>query len=834
MLPGGSAEVQSQGDPYKNASCGTELTAEDIAEFRARTLEPKFDPFLSAPPAPYCIPVVAHIVRRDNGTGGLPLSQLDQAMIDLNVGYANTGMVFYLVDILYIDDTDHYENINSDADIDALISESPVADVINVYFTEVLQKAGNGLCGRGSFTTSTPQGIAMANDCSGTSWNPSTFPHEVGHFFDLFHTHETANGDELVDGSNCGSAGDLLCDTPADPRLITDSEDAGYNCNSSCVYFGTETDANDDSYNPDTSQMMSYAPKTCRTVFSPLSEARAVNTLLVERPNLLSHGCPPEADAGGNVTAECESPTTTAVLLDGSGSSDPDNDPLTFLWEASGITWDDDTLEQPTGNFPMGTTEVTLTVSDGFYTVTDVIEVTVEDTTAPVISCPANITVECVSHFGTPIDDPQLVPFFTGASAVDACDTTPAITNNAPLVFALGTTTVTFTATDDDGNFSTCMADVIVEDTSPPEISVLLDRDVLWPPNHKMSDIGAAVGVTDICDPNPTFVLTSITSNQADNSRGDGNTTDDIQGANYGTDDTDFQLRSERKGGDKDGRKYSILYTASDASGNTADSLVCVIVPHDQSGGASASSGFVDDGTALDPWVEKFSVLVISQPHENPSHAFDATTIDANRAYVGNLSAVWRPVEYEIVDLNDDQMMDIRLVYNADPVRNLVAAAARGLNSMEGEILASTTIEPVGLHYVDRSGTNYLVGSIFDLGAPLIVENTPGGGKDNRDIMVAPEATVESTGLKGIYPNPFNPRTTIEFNLASAGNVTLRIFDAAGRHVRTLQDGSMNAGLHQVEWNGTDNTGRGMATGVYFARLEAGEYRVTQKMVLIK
>ena len=77
--------------------------------------------------------------------------------------------------------------------------------------------------------------------------------------------------------------------------------------------------------------------------------------------------------------------------------------------------------------------------------------------------------------------------------------------------------------------------------------------------------------VTDICDPTPTFVLLSITSNEAENGLGDGDTAPDIF-ADIGAPDVDFELRSERSGGGS-GRKYTIVYEASDCSGNTAQAL---------------------------------------------------------------------------------------------------------------------------------------------------------------------------------------------------------------------------------------------------------------------
>ena len=118
-----------------------------------------------------------------------------------------------------------------------------------------------------------------------------------------------------------------------------------------------------------------------------------------------------------------------------------------------------------------------------------------------------------------------------------------------------------------------------MQDTLPPLIQVVVSPTVLWPPNHRLVDIEAMVTATDVCDGVPTFVLTSITSNEPDNGQGDGDTTDDIQGAAFGTPDTHFQLRAERSGPGS-GRVYTIVYTAMDGSGNTAQATALVRVPH--------------------------------------------------------------------------------------------------------------------------------------------------------------------------------------------------------------------------------------------------------------
>jgi hypothetical protein len=84
------------------------------------------------------------------------------------------------------------------------------------------------------------------------------------------------------------------------------------------------------------------------------------------------------------------------------------------------------------------------------------------------------------------------------------------------------------------------------------------------------------------------------------------------------------------------------------------------------------------------------------------------------------------------------------------------------------------------------------------------------------------------------YPNPFNPVTTIEFNMPRRDHVTVEVFDLLGRRVLTLINGVLPAGTHRVEWNGLDEEGRSVASGVYLYRLRATEWVETKKMLLLK
>ena len=103
------------------------------------------------------------------------------------------------------------------------------------------------------------------------------------------------------------------------------------------------------------------------------------------------------------------------------------------------------------------------------------------------------------------------------------------------------------------------------------------------------------------------------------------------------------------------------------------------------------------------------------------------------------------------------------------------------------------------------------------------------------DPTAAPDTPQAGVTLLQNAPNPFNPRTVIRFELPESARVNLTIYDAAGRLVRTLvADATLTAGRHERNWDGRDQTARGVAAGVYFYRLEVGGIRETRSMVLVR
>jgi hypothetical protein len=88
--------------------------------------------------------------------------------------------------------------------------------------------------------------------------------------------------------------------------------------------------------------------------------------------------------------------------------------------------------------------------------------------------------------------------------------------------------------------------------------------------------------------------------------------------------------------------------------------------------------------------------------------------------------------------------------------------------------------------------------------------------------------------LKGNYPNPFNPETIMMFQLPQQTPVTLKVYNILGQVVSTVVDDVLPAGSHSVKWDGTNDQGRDVASGVYFYRIKAGDFESTKKMTLLR
>ncbi len=137
---------------------------------------------------------------------------------------------------------------------------------------------------------------------------------------------------------------------------------------------------------------------------------------------------------------------------------------------------------------------------------------------------------------------------------------------------------------------------------------------------------------------------------------------------------------------------------------------------------------------------------------------------------------------------------------------------------------------------------------VYNLNAPAIEEalTWPRFGGDIRNSGINPARrlptdidddqaiTPAEFAIDRIYPNPFNPATTIRFALDRTQNIKLIVYNILGQQVRTLADGRHQAGLYEYVWDGSDDRGSSVASGLYFARLLGDSDQVTRKMVLLK
>jgi len=191
------------------------------------------------------IPIINHIVKRSDGSGGLTLEELATAIQDLSIGSAND-----------------------------------IPDVLNIYYFESITMEtpfGNFQVNGYASPPPGPDRVMMKNSYA---TNGTTLKHEIGHYFSLYHTHGKDYNitDELVNGTNCETAGDDICDTPADPNLLS----SVYNCQ----YIGTATDANGQPYNPQVNNIMSYSG-SCRNALTPKQFDRVLYSVLNDRNNLI-------------------------------------------------------------------------------------------------------------------------------------------------------------------------------------------------------------------------------------------------------------------------------------------------------------------------------------------------------------------------------------------------------------------------------------------------------------------------------------------------------------------------------------------------------------------
>ena len=146
------------------------------------------------------------------------------------------------------------------------------------------------------------------------------------------------------------------------------------------------------------------------------------------------------------------------------------------------------------------------------------------------------------------------------------------------------------------------------------------------------------------------------------------------------------------------------------------------------------------------------------------------------------------------------------------------------------ELITETAYEDIDV--VNGLTYSYYVTAVYVEGeseSSNMVEATP-----EEETSADDTVSVLATRLGANYPNPFNPETVIEFALLERGEVTIEIYNVMGQRIRTLVRGSFDAGNHKVTWNGLDEAGVYVGSGIYLYRMTSGKYTSTKKMLMLK
>ena len=142
-------------------------------------------------------------------------------------------------------------------------------------------------------------------------------------------------------------------------------------------------------------------------------------------------------------------------------------------------------------------------------------------------------------------------------------------------------------------------------------------------------------------------------------------------------------------------------------------------------------------------------------------------------------------------------------------------------NGTKWDLVNTTTAGPIeGVSFINRN-TGWIIG-----GYGIVLKTTNGGSVFTKNTF---KLIPHSYSIHQNHPNPFNPVTTIEYSVPKSGRVVIKVFDVTGREIRTVEDVFRQAGNYSVMFDGT-----GLASGVYFYRMEAGDAVQTRRMALIK
>jgi hypothetical protein len=260
-----------------HSECGTPPLTEEQRDYILNVIQKRS---IARNSGTTCVPIKAHIMRKDDGTGGITIQNLNIGLSYLNYVYKAANIEFYWSGIDYASNTDYYDfgTASPDSDTEANLKAffTTATNAINVYYVNTINVEINGMpfaaAGYAYYPWNSPNSnVSLMTNSATTAYYNGTFAHELGHYFSLPHTHDgTENGNAHINAenvprsgaqSNCSTKGDLICDTQADPK--------GSVSYPACTYAAGATDINGFVYTPPINNIMSYYTDLCGGIFTP-------------------------------------------------------------------------------------------------------------------------------------------------------------------------------------------------------------------------------------------------------------------------------------------------------------------------------------------------------------------------------------------------------------------------------------------------------------------------------------------------------------------------------------------------------------------------------------
>ena len=204
---------------------------------------------------------------------------------------------------------------------------------------------------------------------------------------------------------------------------------------------------------------------------------------------------------------------------------------------------------------------------------------------------------------------------------------------------------------------------------------------------------------------------------------------------------------------------------------------------------------------------------------------FTGTRVDYFDAKMANIDEANNRVILGLINMVYENKPALSKVVSND---NVIAKLTFRVDDLS---LDEFTIEPFSSQSPSHDLT--LIYNDYSDGTPVVTTITPEFENGAVSLRIG-QPIPESFSVAQNYPNPFNPSTEISYALPEAGNVNVEIYNILGQQVKTLVNEFQDAGSYTVTWGGDDQTGSTVASGVYFYRVTAGQYKDVKKMVLMK